>query len=90
MKGTPIPPAVILRRVVRHNPKKVDAGGWNYIENFYPPPGGTITIAELFEKGRAAGLTDREQRWHVWWDQTHAYVEITLDGKVWPAGPEQA
>ncbi|HEY2243433.1 MAG TPA: hypothetical protein VGH47_04315 [Xanthobacteraceae bacterium] len=65
----------VLRRVVHGNPKKPGSPGAAYIE-LYPQPGETIIVREIYERGRAKGLTDAQQHNHLSWDLLHGFIEI--------------
>jgi hypothetical protein len=65
----------VLRRVVHGNPKKPGSPGAAYIE-LYPQPGETIIVREMYERGRATGLTDAQQHAHLSWDLSHGFIEI--------------
>jgi hypothetical protein len=69
-----IAPNTILYRTTRDNPKPKNTPGAKYINCCYPPYGETMTVAEVFAKGRKAGIKDRDQFEHITWDWPHGFI----------------
>jgi hypothetical protein len=85
LQGPWTPNAVLRRagRALTGNPKPSNTPGGSYIDQHYPPPGDTTTVAELIAKGRADGFTDNDQYGHLCWDFGRGFIEVALpDGEL--------
>jgi hypothetical protein len=75
-----ITPNALLRRAgltLTGNPKKPGGRGTMSID-LYPPPGETMTVEEMYAKGRANGFPDTNQHGHLAWDFVHGFIDLAL------------